>query len=356
MPTKETTPAPQPGSSQSRRWFWILVKIAAWLVRCLLLLAGIVAAASPKLIDTDWRFDLVATLIAQCSLVVLALAIWQVLFRRWIWCALFSLTAAACFSWVLMVERAPFDAQAQAAGSPVLRVLQMNMFSRNDRTEEIFDTIRQHQPDVVVIVEASAAVLNGIGDQDDLLKRYPHRTAPEKTMPGQILVLSAHPLFGTSNNPLSPGLQASWGYRAGFMRIDDVILRFAAVHAPSPRTEMTWNFGQNTFDRLGAYYERLGNAMPGSTTPTLVVGDLNCSPTSARSLRITENLGLLRTKPLRRWDGTFPSGLPWFARTPIDGAMVSPGIIVHRWDTVRIEGSDHRGVLVELSVSAVASD
>jgi len=356
MPPKEITSPSQPASSRPRRWFRILLKSAAWLVRSVLLLAGIVAAASPKLIDTDWRFDLVATLIAQCSLVIIGLALWQMLFRRWIWCALFSLTAAACFSWVLMVERAPFDPKAGSGGAPSLRVLQMNMFSRNDRTDEIFQVIRRHEPDVVVIVEASPALLDQIADQHDLLARFPYRTDPQSTMQGQIVVLSVHPLFGNPGDPLSPGLQASWGYRAGFMRIDDVVLRFAAVHAPSPRTEMTWNFGQNTFDRLGSHYERIGSPMREASSPTLVVGDLNCSPTSARSLRITEDLGLLRTKPMRRWDGTFPAGLPWFVRTPIDGAMVSPGVVVRRWETVRIEGSDHRGVLVELSISAVASD
>lgn len=342
--------------SRTRRWAVILFRCTAWTLRGLLLLAGLTAAASPKLIDTDWRFDFVATLIAQCSLVLLLLALWQILFRRWIWCSLFAVTAAACFSWVLLVERAPFEAASEFDDAMMIRVLQMNMFSRNDRTDEIFDLIRQHEPQVVVIVEASAALLKQIDSQADLLADYPHRALPADTDPGQILVLSTHHLSGKSNNPLSPGLHESWGYRAGFMRVDDIVLRFAAVHAPSPRTEMTWNFGQNTFDRLGSYFSQFGEPMRESSVPSLIVGDLNCSPTSARSLRVTRDLGLLRAKPLWKWDGTFPASMPWLARTPIDGAMVSPGITVHRWETVRVPGSDHRGVLIELSISAVDSD
>ena len=328
--------------------------IAAIVVRSVTLGLVGVCAASPELIGLDWRFDIVASLIAQACFVGLLLCIWQAVFRRWIWCALFAVVTIAAFSWMARVDRAP-AAGADTAGT-VVSVLAMNVHSRNERVEEVFELIDRTDADIVVIVESSWAIIRALPESAEVLERYPHRDGMDARSSGQIIVLSKHPMAHATDKNALPGLASSWGYRAGYIRLGGQIVRFGAVHAPSPRTRITWQYGQQTFTRLAQHFERLGPPMGSPEQPVIIAGDLNSPPTSLRSRKVTEELGLRRAKPLRVWSGTFPASLPWFARSSIDGLFVSPGISVRSWETVKIPGSDHRGVLSSLVVAPRSDD
>jgi len=346
-------PVPPKGRS-ALRLAW---RMGAFCFRVSLLLAIAVAALSPRLIDRDWRFDLVASLLAQFTLAGVALAAWQLVFRRWIWCALFLVASAGCYAWMLQVERSPFIGErALQQNELALRVLQINVYSGNRQPEGIIALIEEHAPDLVVILEAPLPLLSAIEARSDLLERYPYQAGLESRSPGQIVVLSSHPLQKRANSPTFDGLNRSWGFWAGFVNIDGHPVRVAGVHAPSPRTEFSWRTGKMTFDRIGQLFERLGSPLDEPSHPTMIVGDLNSAPTSTRSRMITDRFGLLRAKPLGIWDGTFHASVPWFARPAIDDSMLSPDIAVRSWRTVRIPGSDHRGVLLELSISVGAID
>lgn len=343
--------APQDRRRSAWRLIWTISAVA---LRVVLLATLAICAASPELIHLDWRFDIVASLLAQVCLVGCVVSIWQAAFGRWVWCAVFAVVTAAGFSWMLGVERAP-TAGSAATGTGV-SILVMNVHSRNERDEAIFTVIEDADADLVVIVESSWKIIRTLPGHPPLLERYPYRDGVDANSSGQIIVLSKHPLTRSNDNGASPGLASSWGYRAGYVDLGGERIRFAAVHAPSPRTRATWGYGQHTFTRLAQHFERIGGPMGSQPEPIIVAGDLNSSPTGVRSRLVTENLGLRRAKPVRVWDGTYPASLPWFARSSIDGAFVSPGISVRSWTTVRIPGSDHRGVFVSLDIEARSGD
>lgn len=343
-----------PAHTPSKRWAVFGWRVFAIGIRLCVLCGVAVVAWSPKLVDRDWRFDLVASLLAQFVLVAAAFALWQAVWRRWIWCVLFVLAGSGCLGWMMVVERSP-RALAGGVDAAHLTVLQINMYSRNPDADGIFELIARYEPDVVVILETSPAMRRALAEGRAPI-RYTHHAGLDRASPGQIVVLSSFPLKQHIDGTGPLGLHRSWGYWAGYMMVAERPVRFAAVHAPSPRSETTWGYGKDTFRRIGALFERLGTPLGTGDMPTMLVGDLNAAPTSTRSLMITDDFGLVRAKPLRVWDGTYPSMLPWFARASIDDSMLSPDIAVRSWRTVRVPGSDHRGVLLELSISVGAMD
>jgi endonuclease/exonuclease/phosphatase (EEP) superfamily protein YafD len=324
-------------------------------VRTLLLASAALVAASPLLVGIDWRFDQIASFMGQCVLLTVLLGAWQCIFRRWIWAALFLLVAAFSFSWMVRVDRARFMTPDAGSDRIELRLLAMNMYSLNEQTEGVMGLIEAHQADLIILVETNDEILDAVLNDEPLASRYPYRYHQRRSGPGQIVVFSAHPLLKNRADQEHTSLASSWSYRAGYVRIEGETIRLAAVHALSPRSESSWQFGQTVFSRLGAHYQQVGDPIARGNTPTIIAGDLNGVPTNLRSRRATKELGLVRAKPLRVWDGTIPSVLPWFARIPIDDALVSPDIHVHAWRALHIPGSDHRGVLMHLSIPRSAA-
>jgi len=317
----------------------------------ILLLAGLAATSlSPLLVDIDWRFDQIASFMGQCVLIAILLCAWQCVFQRWIWAVFFLLVGAFSFSWIAGVDRATSVALNEDADRIAVRLLAMNMYSGNQQTEEVMRFVEQQQVDLVIIVETNHEILDAMLQNEALSLRYPYRYHQRRSGAGQIIVFSMHPLLKNRSDQEHTSLVSSWGYRAGYMRIDGETVRLAAVHAISPRTQNSWRFGQIVFSRLGEHYQRLDDPVNSGDLSTIIAGDLNCAPTNLRSRMATEDLGLVRAKPLRIWDGTIPSVLPWFARLTIDDALVSPDIHVHEWRTLHIPGSDHRGVFMHLSI------
>jgi endonuclease/exonuclease/phosphatase (EEP) superfamily protein YafD len=339
---------PRSVRSALARIFW---RVGCVGCRVLLLVALVIAAMSPTLADRDWRFDLVASLLAQVTLAGLVLTGWQLAFRRWIWGSVFLIVSIAGGSWILRVERAEWATEMASAGDRrSIRLVAMNVHSHNQKADEIIRGTMQIDADVVVFVESSWELIRAVPQHEPLLERYPHRVGLGTDMSGQIIVLSKFAMSTRSDGTGAEGLASSWGYRSGFLDVAGTPIRFAAVHAPSPRTKATWGYGRMTFDRLATYFDRINSSIDDGDIPTVFAGDLNGTPTSSRSLHVSERYGLHRAKPLAAWDGTFPSALPWFARSSIDGAFVSTQVRVHGWRTVPLPGSDHRGVVLEISV------
>ncbi len=342
---------PPPSRSRSRlRSFTLMWKIGALSARSALLAVLMLAALSPALVSRDWRFDLIASLLAQVTLAALVLGLWQAAFQRWIWAALFLIAATTSGSWMLRAPRADRTTEATAReGHHALRILTMNVHSHNRSTEPILALIAESDADIVVMVESSWFLMKALTDSEPIRQRYPHRFGLESRNYGQIMVLSRYPGSDRFGTEATPDLENHWGFRAGFLDINGTPLRFAAVHAPSPRTETTWGYGKATFNRLATHFDRKGSAVGEGGIQTVLVGDLNCTPTNARTNHVHDTLGLNRAKPLGVWDGTFPSNLPWFARSSIDGAFVSDGVLITNWQTVEIPGSDHLGVVLQIS-------
>lgn len=347
------TPSPS-RRRRTRKTLGVTWKITTVSVRAIVLVGLGIAACSPALVDQDWRFDLIASLLAQVTLAALVLGIWQAAFRRWVWATLFLITMATAGSWIIRVPRA--DRATGATGATAtdarisMRLLSMNVHSRNRSTEAILELIAATDADIVVMVESSWYLMKALSDSETITHRYPYRFGLESRNYGQIVVLSRYPGFDRPDEIATPDLANHWGFRAGYLDINGTMLRFAAVHAPSPRTETTWGYGISTFDRLATHFERMGSAVGASGIPSVLIGDLNCAPTNTRSKHVNETLGLRRAKPSSVCDGTYPSNLPWFARSSIDGAFVSEQVRVEHWKTVPIPGSDHRGIVVQISV------
>ena len=100
-----------------------------------------------------------------------------------------------------------------------------------------------------------------------------------------------------------------------------------------------------------AQLETVGLLVRDAADPIVVAGDFNATPWSAPFRRLLRDAGLRDSARGFGYRGTWPSTLWWTGMIPIDHVLVSP-----RW---RVEdrrigsdlGSDHRAVVVDLTLT-----
>lgn len=244
------------------------------------------------------------------------------------------------------VPRAPWG---DGSGSDVL-VMAVNAHARNHEPAGIVAALLDAKADVVMLNEPSMNLIEALASDPRIGLLYPHTTRIAGAGPGYRHVLSRHRLvegeaaFGT----LWPGLARQLTYHGQrLVRVEMPAgpLVFAGVHFLSPRDPNRWAAGNAEAE---AFAQSLATVAEEAGAPVILAGDLNSTPTGARSRRLARQAGLQRTKPLFRFGGTFPAGMP--ASLSIDGVLVSPGVGVLDWRVVALPGSDHDGILVRLQL------
>lgn len=322
----DAQPAPPTDPAPRRRG------IARRLLAAAILAAG-VASAFP---DLAWYSSMVAEVAAQFLIMSLPFAVVWTIRRRWA-CAIAAALACSLHGFALLTPRTPGDDDADGK---TVRILVLNGSPENEQPDELLRLLTFVKAEVVALVEPNPGLVRGIRRHGALDASFPHGAArgPVSHITSWRLILSEFPVRDTGKDAEKEVLSAVVQHPSGDFAM-------VVVHPSSPRTPARWRDGNELVARALREAQRL----EAEGFPTLIIGDLNSTPTGARS-RMLARAGYLRCKPLRAPTGTFPAWSVWPAMAAIDDACASPDWRVRSWRTIRSAGSDHRGVLIELVI------
>lgn len=235
---------------------------------------------------------------------------------------------------VLPLHAGAWGSSAASASAARLRVVSYNMLHGNPHTAAAARHVAELEPDVVVLLEATAPQLQAF---TAALPGFHAIVEPRDDAFGIAVLSRVRP---TSARVVWPGprwtpaiaLELPLGERA---------VTVFAVHPPPPVSEEY----TRTRDELLRTVSGWAAAQGG---PVLVVGDLNATPWSAVMREILGD-GPLRSTQRFGLHGTWPASLGALG-LPIDHALVAgPLEPVHRGIEPAF-GSDHRMLVVELAL------
>lgn len=251
-----------------------------------------------------------------------------------------SLLAAvvALLPTVILSPRAPAAGHSQGV---TVRILIANPLASNDDPDALLALLAASEADVLVLTEPPRAVRQALRPGGALSDRFVDiaRTRPDR---------GAHaPIVVASRLPMIESIQTGAGINAVILRAGNTDFGLVATQLLSPRSA-----GRNDIANIQAdEVAILGRALSARGLPLVIAGDLNSAPTGHRARRLASATETASAKPRWRLGGTWPARLPASLGLPIDGAMVSHEVSVARWELTDLPGSDHRGVLIGLTIS-----
>jgi len=293
--------------------------------------------------DRAWALDIVANFALQIALAALMFGLWRLARRRWGQAAVALAAAALAFT---PHPQGRADRAAPGEG-PEIELLVWNSHVDNVRAADAFRLILDSGADVVVLYESSDELLDLMRNSDALRTRYPESRIPTRAGAGFRVLLSAWP----SRRVPRPREEAesgdpSHGRTWRIEHPEGAEFLVSMIHPASPRNPARWREGNDDVRRLiDAATGRLDLDLP-----TIYAGDLNTTPTGARSRRMTRDAGLRRAMPWTTPAGTWPTRSFWPAQVAIDDAMLTPDVRVVRWEALAAHGSDHHPVRMTLSL------
>lgn len=323
----ERTPTAEEDERASRR------RSGAWFAG--LLLAGVSAVLGCRVADSDGVTP-VPQLLAFLPwlLAPTALALLLALRARWRTGLVWGVVVLGGLAWYIE----PYGRTDEPSGPPLaeLRVLTSNVqFGRG--TDALIDAVRRDDPDIVFVQECErtcSAALRDAFEQDG----YPYRQAVEGFGSDGSVILSRLPL---AKAPAVPG---TMGMPGATTEVNGRKVRLQLAHPmpPLPGQVDTW---RRELGRLRAY------AAADTSTSTILAGDFNASQDHAAFRRILDTG--LRDGARLAGNTRTPS---WPARTTptfgaqIDHVLVSPDFAARRARFLRVDGTDHRALLVDLTL------
>jgi endonuclease/exonuclease/phosphatase (EEP) superfamily protein YafD len=223
-----------------------------------------------------------------------------------------------------------FPAKGWPTGDEGFTVYFANLYALNTDVEAVDASIRQADPDVVVLIEVS----DGVGASlSALLVDYPHRAiGPRSTDgagPSRSVIASRWPLTKLR----TPFAQLYGVAAAAETPIGPVTL--AGVHLTRP-----WPYQYQWGQIIQA--QELIDWRRTVSGPLIVAGDFN-SVSSARIGRMIRSETRLVAAP--GWPGTWHAALPAWAGLTIDQVYRSPDLALVDRRLGRDNGSDHRAVV-----------
>lgn len=227
---------------------------------------------------------------------------------------------------------------ASATDALSLRLMHANVLVSNKNYAALTALVEEAQPDIVVLQEFTEAWQEQL--RHPLGSQYPYsKLAPSPGGSG-MAIYSRHPLEEAQVLTLDASDHLAILARVNLYGVPLTIL---ALHPPTP-------IRPKDFPRRNQQFARAASIMRETTGPKLVVGDLNMTVWSPYYTDLLAESGL---RDARQGFGLLPSWpmpLPTPFQIPIDHCLVGDGVVVQGVRTGRRTGSDHRPLLVELSV------
>lgn len=217
---------------------------------------------------------------------------------------------------------------------PLVRLGAANLLWHNRLHASAVEWARRSDADVLVFVEVDERWYE---DLQALRPQYAYEYADLGFEHGGTLVLSRWPLRHVAR------LRADAGGAPNVV-LDVAMPRHAwrliAVHA-------SWPLGARVSRERAADFGAIAAAARASALPVVAAGDFNVSPWSPHFEALLRAGTLRDAAAGRGWQPTWPTFFPPLG-IQIDHALVSPSVRVNSFGRGRIEGSDHRPILVDL--------
>jgi endonuclease/exonuclease/phosphatase (EEP) superfamily protein YafD len=309
---------------RSRAW---ALELAGWAI---VALVGTVALTQSFGWAGTRNVAVVQSLTPYLGLLVVVIAL-VALWRRRLQLA----TVGAAIGFGILVLAAPLafpDEQADPMADAVgLRVASVNLLYRNERIDEVADTLADLAPDVIVFSEYTAEHQAAL-QRSELADAYLYRIDRSGQLAGGVAVWSRAPVI-VGEHP------DTYNYSLD-LTVDgpDGTVRIVALHAPTPLKSFDdWRRDLGTAAAIGR----------DASGPTTVIGDFNASywhPDFRRML----DAGLVdaHTALGKGFSTSWPTDrlLPPFVR--LDHALTTPDLVSTNIADFEVPGSDHRGVIV----------
>jgi endonuclease/exonuclease/phosphatase (EEP) superfamily protein YafD len=221
---------------------------------------------------------------------------------------------------------------ASDTSSPTFTLASANVHVGTTQVTALAQWLAAAQPDAVVVLEVSPALARELSS----LKDYPHQVVHADESPFGMALLSRWPLLhSTIVNDANgiPRIDAQLQWRTQTIAL-------SAVH-PMPPLSPHWSAQRNQ--------TLLAVAQQHNTHehPALVAGDFNATPWSSALVPL-QALGWLRATGLRP---SWPAVGQGVMGIPIDHVLASPHWRLQHHSLGPDLGSDHRPVLVQLSLA-----
>ncbi|QPE04836.1 endonuclease/exonuclease/phosphatase family protein [Microbacterium schleiferi] len=263
------------------------------------------------------------------ALALLVLAVVPLLARAWVAASVLAVAAVLAVVPVLT----PLPAAIPCETSTPLTVLSFNAKFAGADPQQLAELVRSSGAGAVILVETDEALLDAVLAGQGLASELPYRTGEVSpyAVNGSV-ILSAYPLRDESEIPGSVFDQVS----AVATLPDGSDVRLAAVHPPPP-------IGQP--DRWYDGVAAIGVWIRGTDDQRLIVaGDFNASFSHPVFRDLTSGLRTAAEAAGAVPWPTWPQEKPVPAFTAIDHVL-GRGAVPTGWDSVYIEGSDHRAVI-----------
>ena len=223
-----------------------------------------------------------------------------------------------------------------------LKLMSFNVLFTNRNYQSVIDEIVKHNPDVVAILEYSK---KWDAELAPLRKTHPYVVCEPRPHSFGVAIYSRYPLSKIKKSKL-PAINIDNPFLSTVVSFDDQSIRLAAVHAYSPTSQARLSLRNQQFNKIA---ELLGS----SDTPTVVLGDFNCTPWSPFLKDFQTKTGLNDSRRGFGNQGTWPTQST-LLRIPIDQAFVSPNIYVHNRFVGGATGSDHLPIILEISTETTS--
>lgn len=230
-----------------------------------------------------------------------------------------------------------------AAGQTRIRVMSYNVLAINFRFKDAVDEVRKHDPDVVAVIEYANQWHNAF---DALNESHPYQLREPRWHGYGIALFSKLPIEEAVTLQLTEEVMDNVALSCT-VTLDGQPLRFVASHVMSPINTMRLKLRNRQF-------EEIADHIRSDDVATILLGDLNCAPSSLFLQRLMHDA---RLRDSRKGFGDQASWPTWAAPVaiPIDHALVSESVCIHDRFLGDGGGSDHRPVIVEVSVANSSS-
>jgi endonuclease/exonuclease/phosphatase (EEP) superfamily protein YafD len=310
-----------------------LLGTARWSGRlCLVVLMGL-SLTGLSGSQSYWP-DIISNFKIPLAIGLAAIAGVQLLLFDWIGVAL-----AVVFVALNLAPILPFygETRANQSNSAAVKILSLNLWGKhNDDFERTFELIQSRNPDIVCFNEITPQWTKQAKSR---LKDYPVRLIDSWS--GGNAVFSKLPLKSVRDKAHIQRFNIHAEVSLG----SDKLALFAC-HPPSPFPR------EKRFQQRNDEFDYLADDLARTKLPSVVIGDLNCTPWSPYFSELITRSGLRDSAVGKGIQPSWTTHLQVPPLLPIDHCLVSQNISVIRREIGPNVGSDHLPVYVELGINS----
>jgi len=224
---------------------------------------------------------------------------------------------------------------ASVTGKP-FRAMLMNINAGNGNTEQVLGSIRQVEPDILLLAEVTPKWAREL---EVLNATYPYRIAKPQEGCFGIMLLSKYPL---EHGEVVQVGQADEPSIVAEAFLPQGVVSIIGTHPVAP-------IGAAGSRERNIQLAALPDMVHQQQHPVLLIGDLNTSPWSSHFTQLLKASGLKNSMKGFGHQPSWPVS-HFFLRIPLDHMLHSPEITIHNRGVLQGVGSDHFPVIVDFSL------